>query len=122
MYAKLVSSVIAGLLVTNFAFAQSNLSQERTAKMDRHFSYTDTNSDGAIERAEAANFPALMKHFSVIDSDKNGTLSKQEMQAYRLGTHRKQRPATAEKKPGGTENNSGALTKADTDTAPRRNF
>jgi Ca2+-binding EF-hand superfamily protein len=126
MYAKLVLTVVASLLVTSFATAQSNISQDRTTKMERHFSYTDTNGDGFIGRDEAAHYPALIRHFSVIDFSKDGKLSREEMQAYRLGTHGKQRAASVSPKSKAAESDSdGALTKADADdahSAPRKNF
>lgn len=126
MVAKLVLTVIAGFLVTGFAFAQSGSSQSSTAKMDRHFSYTDTNGDRFIGRDEAAHYPALMKDFNAIDSNKDGKLSREEMQSYRLGTHAKQRTANAGRKPKAAENdNDDTVTKADADdTNPpsRKNF
>jgi hypothetical protein len=127
MVAKLVLTVIAGFFVANFAAAQSASSQHRTAKMDRHFSYTDTDGNGFIGRDEAAHYPALMKHFGVIDSNKDGKLSKEEMQAYRLGTRSKQRAATAARKAKPAEDHSDddAVTKADADDASathRKNY
>ena len=127
MYARLALTAIAGLLVAGVAFAQSNVSQDRAAKMDRHFSFTDKDGDGFISRDEASQYPALIKHFGVIDSDKDGKLSRDEMQAYRLGKHDKQRTANAQRKPrtSGDDQDDGALTKADADdrvTGTSKNF
>ena len=126
MVAKLVLAVIVGFLVTGFTFAQSGSSPSRTAKMDRHFSYTDTNGDEFIGRAEAALYPALVKDFNAIDFNKDGKLSRQEMQAYRLGTYRTQRAANAGRKPKVAENdNDDTVTKADAEGAnptSRKNF
>lgn len=114
MVARLVLTVIAGFFVTSFATAQSGASQDRNAKADRHFSYTDTNGDGYIGREEASLYPALTKHFHVIDSNKDGKLSRDEMQAYRNGTYSRQRAANATRKSGGHENHGDdGLTRAD---------
>lgn len=125
MYVRLALIVFAGFLVANFAFAQSGASQDKAAKMDRHFAFTDKNSDGFIARDEAASYPALMKHFGVIDSDSDGKLSREEMQAYRMGTHTKPRVAKSARKATTENDRSSSLTKADADdegTTPRKNF
>ncbi len=118
MHVKFAATVIAGFLATGIAFAQSKsgLSPDRAARMDRHFSYTDKDGNGFIERAEVAPYPVLIKHFAIIDFDNDNRLSKEEMRAYRMGTARKRNAATAKKKfkaPG--ENDAAALTKADDD-------
>jgi hypothetical protein len=125
MVARLVLTVIAGFFVTSFAVAQSGAPQDRNAKADRHFSYTDTNSDGYIGREEASLYPALMKHFHVIESNKDGKLDKDEMQAYRNGTYSRKRAASAARKSGSPENHGDdGLTRADAEnviTASRKN-
>ena len=45
----------------------------------------DTNSDGSIDRAEAAKSPRLLEKFDAIDTNKDGKLSKEEMP--RRGKH-----------------------------------
>jgi Ca2+-binding EF-hand superfamily protein len=129
MQARLLAlTVIAGFLVASVALAQSksSSSQDRSAKIDRHFAYTDKNGDGVIGRDEAARYPALVKHFGVIDSNKDGKLSKEEMRAYTLGTHGRQRAANAGRKSRASEDDgNGALTKADPDdgsAALHKNF
>ena len=120
-------TAIAGVFIAGIAFAQSNVSEDRAAKMDRHFSFTDKDGDGFISRDEASQYPALIKHFGIIDSDKDGKLSREEMQAYRLGKHGKQRTANAQRKPraSGHDQGDGTLTKADADdgaTGAPKNF
>jgi len=118
MHLRLALTAIASFCMASVALAQSNVSQDRTAKMDRHFAYTDKNADGFIARDEAARYPALLKHFGKIDFDNDGKLSREEMQAYRLGKQGKQRTAKAVPRKA-TEENGGALTKADAEDSPR---
>lgn len=125
MQAGLAVTFIACLLAAGVAVAQPSSFEDRAAKMDRHFSYTDKNADGFIGRDEAGRYPALMRHFGVIDTNKDGKLSKDEMQAYRLGTHSPQRAANSEKKFKPAENDDRPITKADADAGnaePRTNF
>jgi Ca2+-binding EF-hand superfamily protein len=128
MHAQMALAAIAGFLFASLSFAQSAsyVSQDRAAKMDRHFAYTDKNGNGFIGRDEATRYPVLIKHFNIIDSNEDGNLSREEMQVYRLGTPRKQRKARPEQKVTAAENNGNdALTKADdSDASPgqRKNF
>ena len=51
-----------------------------SAKMDRMFEKKDTNSDGAISKAE---FMAhAEKKFAKMDADKSGSLTKEEVKKY----------------------------------------
>ena len=119
MLVKVAATVIAGFIATGVAFAQSTskVPQDRAARMDRHFAYTDKNNDGYIARDEVAPYPVLVKHFPIIDFNKDGRISKDEMRAYRLGTHRKRRPANQEAKTKAPAVNSqgDALSQADND-------
>lgn len=115
MVARLAMVAIAGFLAAGAALAQSNSSQDRMAKMDRHFSYTDKNSDGYIARDEAAHYPALIKYFGVIDSNSDKKLSRGEMQAYRLGTHKKSRASNSAQTKMAEDEGDSPLTKSDAD-------
>ena len=43
----------------------------------------DTNGDGLISRDEAKNSPVLSQNFDAIDANKDGSLSRDEMHAWR---------------------------------------
>jgi Ca2+-binding EF-hand superfamily protein len=124
MHARLALTAIFGFLIASVALAQSNASQERLARMDRHFAYTDKDSDGYISRDEAAQYPALLKHFGTIDSDKDGRLSREEMQAYRLGTNKKSNNANLAGKKAPEAESASPLSKsaAEDNTTNRKNF
>jgi Ca2+-binding EF-hand superfamily protein len=100
MQVKLITSLVAGLVVAGAAFAQSTTAPSgstpgatapQTAPADkaarpRHehgpaLEQLDKDKDGFISKAEAAGNPMLTKHFDAIDSNKDGKLSKDELQA-----------------------------------------
>ena len=57
---------------------------ERQAKAAERFKHADTNGDSKISRAEAEkNAPRLAKKFDAIDANKDGTLTQDELRAYR---------------------------------------
>lgn len=123
MHARLALAAIAGFLFASVAIAQSSASQERLARMDRHFAYTDKDSDGFISRDEAAQYPALLKHFATIDSDNDGRLSRDEMQSYRLGTNKKSGKANLARKKAPESESASPLTRSDAEenTTNRKN-
>lgn len=124
MNSKWALTVLIGCCAAGVTYAQSNPSQGRSAKMDRHFSYTDTNGNGVIEHQEAARFPVLVKHFHLIDSNEDKKISKDEMQAYRMGRSAK-RAAKAARASDAPATHDSTLTKAqtaDSESAPRKNF
>lgn len=59
---------------TAFAATQSDTATARPMRAS-----LDANSDGSIDRAEAAKSPRLLEKFDAIDTNKDGKLSKEEM-------------------------------------------
>ncbi len=53
------------------------------------FKMLDADGNGSISRAEAAKHPRLTKHFDQIDTNKDGSLSKEELQAFRAAHGKK---------------------------------
>lgn len=65
---------------TAFAATQADTTVAKPARVS-----LDSNSDGSIDRAEAAKSPRLLERFDTIDTNKDGKLSKEEMP--RRGEH-----------------------------------
>jgi len=65
---------------TAFAATQSDTAAAKPTRAS-----LDANSDGSIDRAEAAKSPRLLERFDAIDTNKDGKLSKEEMP--RRGDH-----------------------------------
>ena len=47
----------------------------------------DANADGLISREEANNAPMLSQNFDAIDANKDGSLSRDELYAWRRAHH-----------------------------------
>ena len=69
---------------TAFAATQSDAAAAKPTRAS-----LDANSDGSIDRAEAAKSPRLLEKFDAIDTNKDGKLSKEEMprRGDRAGKH-----------------------------------
>ena len=52
-------------------------------RMHARLKEIDTDNDGRISRAEAANAPRLAEHFDEIDTNRDGFITREEMQAAR---------------------------------------
>ena len=66
----------------------------REARAAEWFKHADTNGDASISRAEAEkNAPRLAKKFDRIDSDRNGSLTQEELRAYRETRRSRERKA-----------------------------
>lgn len=82
---KLKPLLLAALLVTPLAFAQSTpmSSDARSGSphggrsMNKHFMASDANKDGAVSREEAQ--AAFERHFATLDGDKDGKVTPEEI-------------------------------------------
>jgi len=86
------------------ASAGTAAAQQSAAKADKPARYMqlDANSDGAIDRAEAAASPRLAERFDQMDKNKDGRLAADELPQHRRWHHRGHR-------------GHGAMMKLDTD-------
>jgi Ca2+-binding EF-hand superfamily protein len=67
------------------AFAQSpggGPAPRTAADVAARFKAADTDSDGTLDRTEAATMPGLAAKFDVVDKDKDGTIDMKEIEAY----------------------------------------
>lgn len=127
MKSTLASTLIASLFIAGTAFAQSvpatasASAPDRAAKMqqhfDRHFSKSDTNGDGFIDRGEAAGNKRLAKHFDEVDSNKDGKISKEELKAHFAASHAKAHERFEAKFKAADKNGDGALSKEEAQAA-----
>ena len=81
-----VSVAVAGIALGTFAQTPPSAVEQPAAAQDRAliesaFSKADTNGDGKLTRAEAAQLPAIAARFDLLDKDKDGTLSLEEFAA-----------------------------------------
>ncbi len=124
MQPKLLLALLAGVLATGAAFAQSTPAPapapDRAAKMQHHFTAMDKNGDGAISRDEAAAHKGLVKHFDEIDANKDGKLTKEEMQGFHKTMRDKHAAKFDEKFKAADKDNDGALTKAEAEAGKMR--
>lgn len=125
MKSTLVSTLVAGLLIGSAAFAQSSPASastpDRAAKMqqhfDQHFSKSDKNGDGFIDRDEAAGNKRLSRHFDEIDSNKDGKISKEELKAYWAASRAKAHEKFEAKFKAADKDGDGALSKEEAEAA-----
>jgi hypothetical protein len=135
MKSKLALTLIASLLATGGALAQSPSapstpsaatssaspqaapSAEHAARMQKYFAKMDKNADGFISREEAAGNKRLAKHFDAIDSNKDGKLSKEELAAHHKGRHGEHAARLREKFKAADSDHDGTLSKAEADKA-----
>ncbi len=75
-----IAALTFGVLLSASAFADRGDRGEGHGHGKGKF---DTNGDGVISRAEAANRPLLNKNFDAIDTNRDGALSRDEIKAYR---------------------------------------
>jgi hypothetical protein len=56
---------------------------QRHGQGPRSFGTLDANGDKSLSKDEVASAPRLSANFESIDADKNGSISEEELQAYR---------------------------------------
>jgi Ca2+-binding EF-hand superfamily protein len=128
MKSTLLSTLVAGLFITGAAFAQTSppastsmSAPDRAAKMqqhfDQHFSKSDKNGDGFIDRDEAAGNKRLAEHFDEIDSNKDGKLSKDELKAHFAASHAKAHEKFEAKFKAADKDGDGTLSKEEAQAA-----
>lgn len=89
MRKALMFSVLAFLFLGGATFASAHCGDcgkkadcpRKSAKMERMFEKKDTNSDGAISKAEFMSH--VEKKFAKMDADGNGSITKEEVKKYR---------------------------------------
>lgn len=73
----ILSLAVAAALASTFAIAQTAAPRTHAA--------LDANGDGAVTKAEAANFPKLAERFDQLDKNKDGKLAGDELPMHRAG-------------------------------------
>lgn len=128
MKSTLLSTLLAGLFITSATFAQTSPAASATtptpdhaAKMqqhfDQHFSKSDKNGDGFIDRNEAAGNKRLSEHFDEIDTNKDGKLSKDELKTHFAAYHAKSHEKFEAKFKAADKDGDGALSKDEAQAA-----
>ena len=75
------------IVLTPFLFGTTNAHAQPPDFAARLLERADANKDGEIDKEEAANARSgiLQRNFNQIDKDSNGVITKEELEAYRIG-------------------------------------
>lgn len=79
----LAMPLLASLLAVATATAHAQNTSPQSVRGGERWAQLDRNSDGTLDRAEAAGTPKLSEHFERIDRDRDGRLAQQEMREFR---------------------------------------
>ncbi len=76
-------SLLASLLAVTAGTAHAQNTSPQSVRGGERWAQLDRNSDGTLDRAEAAGTPKLSEHFDRIDRDRDGRLTPQETREFR---------------------------------------
>src|SRR6476659_3950102 len=72
--------------------AGSGVARESSRAYDQ-WNRADANGDGRLSRAEAASMPRMLKNFEAIDRDRDGSVTAEEVRAWRAKAKKPRAPA-----------------------------